>query len=157
VLNKVNIDLWRRARVRLAAWLAPAGVKVHDHREELCDCWEAMLEVVLFGWIRVDEYGEPFAPAAQMLNDLMVLGAVEREGDGRYSLSTWGMQQLARMWGPEIVPPWGGAWAGCADHGVFDAGPGESIYCPDCPKPIIETVRSRWSWKGHRKPAGHSR
>lgn len=156
MLEKVNPDWVWRIRLRLATWLAPAGVKVHNHRDELCDCWEALLEVVHFGWITFNEHGEPLAPAAQMLNDLWILGAVERETDGGYSLTNWGMQQLARMWGPEIVPPWGGAWSGCTEHGIFEAGPGDSIYCPDCPTPVTETSSSRWSWKGRRKPADYA-
>lgn len=47
-----------------------------------------------------------FAPVNDMIDDLCTLRAVTDHEDGDYQLTRWGEQELARMWGPDIAPPW---------------------------------------------------
>lgn len=144
--SKVNNGWWRRARMRLAARIAPAGAEVRDPQQHLCDCREALLELVCFQLLRADADGEPLAPASFMLDELFMLGAVVPTEHG-WELTGWGEQELARMWGPQIIPPGHGGYLGCAEHGVYDAGPGDRWACPECPeKTITDQARPWWSW-----------
>jgi hypothetical protein len=154
VLNKVNNGWWRRARLWLAARLAPAGVKVHDPAAGLCDCWEGLLELVCFQWRRqrspdgADAEGEVLALVNVMLDELVALGAATTDGCGGYKLTAWGEGELARMWGPDIAPPWSSPWRMCGDHGIFETFPGDPDRCPDCPQnTTVEGRRPWWMWK----------
>lgn len=147
--NKINRVGWRQARLWLASRIAPADVVVQDPSVTLCDCWEGLLELVMFHQLRSgpDDTREILAPVEDLLDRLWTLGAVEPDEIAGYELTIWGMQQLARMWGPEIVPPWGGSWGRCGDHGIYEAHPGDPISCPDCPKEtIIKKPRPWWLW-----------
>lgn len=149
MLSEINKDRVRRARRWLAARIAPAGVTMHDPMTALCDCREGLLELVLFGPLKVDDVtGEVHGPVNYLLDEMWLLGAVEPDGAGSYQLTRWGERELARMWGPGIIPPWSGGYYACLVHGVYDAGPGDPSRCPDCPeKTITETARSWWPWK----------
>jgi hypothetical protein len=49
-------------------------------------------------------------------------------------LTADGESLLAKLWGPDRVPPGGGGYLNCDEHGVYDAHPGDHIDCPDCPQ-----------------------
>jgi hypothetical protein len=144
--NKVN-EWMRRARLRLAAKITPPGAEVHDHQARLCDCWEGLLELVQFGRLRVGAGGRLIGPVDGMIEDMYLLGAVELDDAGGCELTVWGMRELARMWGPDTVPPWGRAWLACTEHGIREAGPGEPLRCPECPlETPAQPARPWWSW-----------
>jgi hypothetical protein len=147
VRDKVNGGWVRRARLGLASWVAPAGAEVRDPQAMLCNCWEWLLELVQFDRLRVGTDGGPAAPVGGVLDEMYLLGAVEHDAAGRWRLTSWGMLELARMWGPDVVPPWGGVWLVCAEHWTCADGPGEPLNCPECPpERTTGTARPWWSW-----------
>lgn len=153
--NKIK-DGVRRARLWLAARIAPADVDVRDTRTTTCRCRQDILEAVLYGWLEHAPGGRVLAPVTYQLDEMYLFGLVESDGPD-YALTGFGERELARMWGPGITPPWtASSWAMCHDHGIYEAFPGEPSDCPDCPpKTIIEGHPAWWSRLLSSSPRHH--
>lgn len=142
----------------LAAKIAPREVILRDARFT-CSCQEQLLESVLYHHLRRREDGEILAPVSYQLDELAIFGVVESDEYFDCRLTPFGETELARMWGPGYVPPGAGGWAACADHGVYEAGPGARDECPYCvldrDLESVDPARSWWSRLGVRKGARH--
>jgi len=123
----------RAWRLRLAQLVAPAGADVHDPDQSACPHDEALLEAAQFGQLRRDPDGRFMIDMSDLARDLVDGAWFQAAADGRYELTRAGQEQLARLWGPHLIPPWGGGHYMCYEHGIYEAAPGESGDCPRCP------------------------
>jgi hypothetical protein len=141
---KIKNDGGRRLRLRLATWIAPAGVDVRDTTTTVCACRLDLLEAVFFGQIQVGPYSM-LVSAEDAILELHDAGLIDFYED-RPLLTDQGERQLDRLWGRDKVPPWYTIGiASCHDHGDFDAHPGDPIDCPRCPVSKVEKRRRWWS------------
>ncbi len=144
---KIISGWWRLVRLRLATLVAPADVDVRDTLNTLCRCQEPLLEAVFFGWLEHSD-DRVLAPVTYQLDEMYIYGAVEADGPN-YQLTRYAEKQLARMWGPDIAPPWSAGWSSCPTHGLYETLPGDPITCPDCVRAGHQTItgntRSWWS------------
>jgi hypothetical protein len=154
----------RQWRLRLAALIAPAGADVHDPDDTECPDMTDFLESVLWGHIERHRSGGVWADNTAIAEDAEELGLIEKADQGNqppYRLTAAGERALAAAWGPGRVPPWSGGYHGCADHGVYDAGPGDPGGCPQCPTTLpsrsVFSIRSRvpvsWSLRARASAA----
>jgi hypothetical protein len=126
-------DLIWLARLRLwaAQVIAPAGSDVHNPDESACPLAEPLLHDVFYHRIRTID-GRHLLDVTDDLDDLAVFHGLVELRDGGWVLTDAGERELARRWGPDRVPPWGGGPRSCETHGNFDSEPGEHSGCSGC-------------------------
>ena len=118
-----NIRLW------LAQRIAPAGADVHDPDDTVCPSLQALLSAILYHQLTYADDEMWLLDVSADLYDLEARGLVEGfKGD--WCLTGDGEIALARLWGPDRVPPWGGTLGICQVHGDYDVVPGDRIGCP---------------------------
>ncbi len=124
----------RRARLRLAKTVAPAGADVHDPDDTVCPSLQDLLAAVFFQGLTYQADETWLLDVTDDLDYLKDRGLVEMfKGDP--CLTGDGEVALARLWGPGRVPPWGGTLGTCEVHGDYDVHPGDWIGCPK-PHPV---------------------
>lgn len=124
---------WIRAwLLRLAQLVAPAGTDVHDPDDTACPHDLPILEAAQFGELRRDAGDRFMVNLTDLVQDMLSGDWFEPTQYGDYALTVAGQRQLARLWGQDRVPPWGGAFHRCQDHGDFEQGPGDRLGCPIC-------------------------
>jgi hypothetical protein len=126
----------RRWRLTLAQAVAPVGVDVHDPDDTFCPTAQDILEAAFFSRLHADADGVVRMDVGPFVDEAVGAGLVVRkveDGCTWYELTGAGEQELAKLWGPNRVPPWSGGYYSCAEHGVYDVHPGElSDQCPSC-------------------------
>jgi hypothetical protein len=101
-------ERWRVARLRLAQKIAPPGADVHDPDDTICPSLQGLLEAVFWNRLQDDAGERRWLDVTDWLDELAAAGLVlEPDDQGQeYLLTRQGAQELARLWGPERVPPW---------------------------------------------------
>jgi hypothetical protein len=119
--------------IRVHTWYAqcgPVGVAETPDRQEL-------LEAALYGDLIRDIHTTAWITNAGAVRAAMADGLIDKlaVGDGKveFRLTETGEKELARLWGPDRVPPGKGGYLDCHEHGVYEAGPGDWWACPRCP------------------------
>lgn len=124
-------------RMWLAQLVAPPGADVHDDTFSPRD--RDILEAVCLRKLRRGENDDTtWMDVTELLHDAFRADLVERWPDGEWKLTGRGERELAALWGPGRVPPWStGGLGSCAEHGLYQAGPGDLSDCPGC---AVETA-----------------
>jgi len=129
---KINREVVWRWRLRLAQLIAPPGADVHNPDDTCCPRDRDLLEAICFGWLRQGDRSTMWMDVTIALDEACAGGLVNRGKDGPPWLTSHGEQELARLWGPKLVPPGGGGYFECDDHGLYDLFPGDRWGCPGC-------------------------
>lgn len=138
---EINKGVIRRARLWLARLIAPSDAHLHVPYET-CPCAQNLMDEILMSRLqpnhpRADRFGTGeftryWMDVTADVDELVGLGLVEGLDHGDVKLTEHGERELAKLWGPGRVPPWGGGYYSCHDHGQYEAGPGDRLDCPSC-------------------------
>lgn len=137
---QINSDVIRAWRYRLASLIAPAGADVHDPDETLCRGFEPYLNAVAWGEVHTDGTKQTLDISSDLDELAGRYGLIDYDEKGRPRLTDKGVREVAKMWGADRVPPWGGGLCHCTTHGTFEQRPGDR---PGCPRCTIDRVLGR--------------
>lgn len=132
---EINKGVIRRARLWLARRLTPADCHLHDPGE-ICPCIQNLLHAVCLHQLKED-YGAGqlkrfWMDVTEDVDEAIFLDLLTRTDDGGVILTKPGEQALAKLWGPDYMPPWAWGHFSCDDHGDYELHPGERADCPGC-------------------------
>lgn len=123
-------------RIRLARWIAPRWVDIHNPDTDPWFEMQPILEAAHAWELYDDADGKTRIDVTDLVDDAMNAGLIKVTSDCDdnlvYEPTDAGRRELSRIWGPGRVPPWSAGAFHCERHSYYRLSDGDLLGCPDC-------------------------